>query len=287
MSSVDQVYQKYSDVFLEVNAGQAWVDLAAVRYALRAALRELAATTEPPTTGDRIAENHYAQIQRLNKWLEQNAPGYFNEGNTADATIDELDSLKRQTARLRIELATAIEERDAADRDCAELERQQAQQRIDLKEELRSAYSELNTIIAERDGLRQQLAQMDADNAKLVQELATLRSYAVATPTSNGKTAIHDTAIHDMASTLAVAVLSQAASDYWIGLEAGRWTWRQIPDKSAKLEIIRHVIMLTEHRSQSEFNAARPSWLPTATAHCGALDVSWAELIDLSHEVSL
>lgn len=151
--------------------------------------------------------------------------------------------------------------------------------------------------------LEQQLAAMDADNTHLMQELRTLRSYAIATPDGNGKTAIAGIVddfgtvqtpppplapqaslhIHNAATR---STLSQAASDYAEGLTAGRWQWRQLP-KPIRLELVRYIIRQGERFTQSEFDHNKPDWMPTANAHVQTFDVPWSVLSDLTREIEV
>jgi hypothetical protein len=79
---------------------------------------------------------------------------------------------------------------------------------------------------------------------------------------------------------------SSEAQDYRDGLDAGRWKWIQVP-KRIRLELVRSVIAATANHTQTEFDAARPSWMATATAHCSSFGVTWRELIDLEKEIEV
>jgi hypothetical protein len=132
---VEQVYQKYMAVFHDTLSGGEWVGLDAVRFGLRAALRELAACPPaapgpsltvgvlPRPSQPAVDMRHHewlnSQVERLNEWL---AARYHDASDTADSVIGELDTLRGQVERLRVELAAAIGERDAADVGCAAAE---------------------------------------------------------------------------------------------------------------------------------------------------------------------
>ncbi|GIK73832.1 MAG: hypothetical protein BroJett021_28200 [Chloroflexota bacterium] len=219
------------------------------------------------------------QIGRLNDWLAENAVDLYQEPDTdtAEAMIAAAKRLAASLASVRRELAAALDERNFADRRCAELE-------------------------AERDGLRQQVAQLDADDSALIArifemeneiqasqkrrdelnvenlhleaELERLRAENAALIERNGKSM----------SSVVGYVLSEAAHDYLLGLEAGRWKWRQIP-KQVQVELVRYIIAATNDRTQSQFDACKPAYMPTATAHVMAFNTPWLQLVDFSHEV--
>jgi len=94
------------------------------------------------STYDSIYESMQNQIARLNYWLAENAVDLYHEPytDTGEAMVKAANRLAAQLAQVRTELAAAIDERNFADKRCAELEQQ----------------------------LEQQLAQLDADNAALI-----------------------------------------------------------------------------------------------------------------------
>lgn len=191
----------------------------------------------------RLAESHAEQLVRLNLWMQEYANDLFQSpGNTADGVLAALERQQGQIARLRRELSAVLDGRNFADGRLAALE--------------------------------QQIVQMDADNAKLTQEMQRLRSNALAVAAQNGKSAPGG------------FVLSEAAHDYLLGLEAGRWKWRQIP-KSVQVELVRSIIATTEDRTQAQFDACKPAYMPTATAHVATFATTWRELADLSREIEV
>jgi hypothetical protein len=300
MSDLDRIYQKYISIFYEVDGGGTWIDLSAVRYALRAALREMA---QPAPNPDRQG----GAIKRLNDWLAEHAPDeYHQPGDTADAMIMAADRLRGMVVRLSLELAAAIDERDHAEQTIMDVETWLALQSPKHWKELRDARATLTQAVAqafsdvitsqaaELDALRSQLAQMDADNARLTQELTTVRSWSLA-PTGNGKSAPAldcGTAIQNPpvvlspSAQIAACDLSENASDYQDGLDAGRWTWRHLP-KSIRLELVRHTISRLPTRTQADFDAQRPEWMPTATTHVHTFGVSWSHLTNLAKEIEV
>ena len=284
-----------------------------------------------------------AQIIRINDWLSEHAPDeYHQPGDTADAIIAVADRLRGQVAKLRTELAAAIDERHVADdtadamiTETYQLRETMEKLRIDLAtitaerdeadahltklaywlamhrhdgdgNEVDLAISLLQSQTAELDALRQQLAQLDADNAALIQrntalaaDLATARSYFISRQPTNG---------HDNTGPLSVSAqsaqsadetpawndalltgLDAATLDYWHGINAGRWTWRKLP-KTVRLAMVRHVLSFTETdapMSMSQFDAFKPHWMPGAGTHPVTFGVTWATLADLRTEIEV
>ena len=178
MNTVENIYQKYISVFYEIDAVGTWIDLAAVRYALRAALRELAAA-QPAV--DIIEEHRHLDgiVLRIERVLEAHDSDVF-----ADLVAG------------NIELPTAID--------------------------------------AVIDSYKSALAAAEAAQATTVQ-------------------------IGD----------DPELSDYIIGLDAGRHTWRTIP-KPVRWRLItatlRSIWEDGRRPSMDDFNAAKPAWMPVATA---------------------
>lgn len=154
--TTEAIYQKYWDALTAVEAVMVPADTA-IALALRLAIGDAyaagsaladdlaaivasQATPERSPADQRYAEQLQAQISRLNEWLQKYAPALYHNPDidTAAAVLMEIGVLRRQLS-----------------------------QQIDDHADLASARRELVTLIAERDSLRQQLAQMDADNAGL------------------------------------------------------------------------------------------------------------------------
>jgi len=189
------------------------------------------------------------QIARINDWLEEHEPALYHEPDT-----DTGEAMIAAANRLRIRCANLEEDLDAA----------------------RVAHA---SVCEQRDSLQVQLLQCDADNAKLTQEVHRLRSWTVE---ADARAA----AAQPPPVVSAFVTASQEAEDYRIGLDAGRWTWREVP-KRLRLELVRSVIAATPNHTQSEFDAVRPSWMATATAQCAAFSATWRELADLTHEIEV
>ena len=216
------------------------------------------------------------QIARLNDWLAEHEPSLYIEPgtDTGEAMVKAADRLRGQVVKLRHELATAIDERNAADRACAEVE-----------EDLYAAREAHASVCEQRDSLQVQLLQLDADNARLLGEVQRLNSWTLAVQNGNGKSTPAATVVQAIAPA-AFVVASEEAEDYRDGLNNGRWKWVQVP-KRIRLELVRSVIAATANHTQSEFDAMRPAWMATASAHCAAFGAAWRELADLSHEIEV
>lgn len=281
-TQMTRIFGKHAGALAAVADTNERVHLDAARIALALAMHEMnGAGGADQSVDQRDYERLNGQIGQLNEWLAENAVDLYHEPDTdtAAAMIAAAERLAASLASVRRELAAALDERNFADRRCAEL-------------------------AAERDGLRQQLLQLDADDSALIAriarifemeneiqalqrrrdelnvenlhleaELKRLRADNAALIQRNGKS-----------MSMAGYVLSEAAHDYLLGLEAGRWKWRQIP-KQVQVELVRYIIATTEDRTQSQFDACKPAYMPTATAHVMAFNTPWLQLIDFSHEV--
>ena len=112
---------------------------------------------------------------------------------------------------------------------------------------------------------------MDADNARLTEELRTVRSWSVA-PTGNGKS--HPAALLPSAQSAQSADETPALSwpgelaDWVEGLEKNRHDWRKLA-KSVRWQLIANVVQqipADESASSAWFDTHRPAWMSTARA---------------------
>lgn len=270
MNTTDKIFNRYYEALIAD-----WDDehafVGAVRLALRLAIADTAALAQPApqpvghvsnVTDQRVVENVFAQIARFNEWLEINAPALCHNSDldTAEAVLMELGVRDRRMieqsasiANLRISLNDASE--DAA-----------------------SARQELTALLAERDSLRQQLAQLDADNAGLIAEvdrLTRLNSIAVS--------AVNQQITNGTGAATWWANLDDETNDWRISLDAGRRTFRQL-SRRTRLLLGRAVALHIgngQMPKQADFDAGRPAWMPTATSLCGTFGCTWYELPDL------
>ena len=137
------------------------------------------------------------------------------------------------------------------------------------------------TLIEEAEQLRQQLAQLDADNADLTKKLAAFNQTAsiqdvpVMHVNGNGTAPAPFDWKHPISTELA---------DYWESLDAGRRSFRQL-DKRIRLDLVQTALASFEQMpTQAAFNAAKPEWMPTATGLCTAFNCKWEDLPTLKWE---
>jgi len=163
------------------------------------------------------------------------------------------------------------------------------------------------TADAEVAELKQQIAELDTDNAALIRrnkELTDALHIA-----QNGTGLIiknppfvplpHVTA--DAPSTISnppisnsmwsdpnmLNTLDDIARDWWIGVAAGRHTWRTVP-KPVQLQLVRHILSFgpeTGAMKMSDFDAIKPDWMPGSGSHTKTLNLSWSQLNDWSVEL--
>ncbi len=169
---------------------------------------------------------------------------------------------------------------------------------MELQADLERLQTATNVEVAD---LRQQLAQLDADNAALIRrnkELADKQrtldvaglgiknppfvngNGAAQSPISNLQSSMWD--VSDM-----LKLLDDEATDWWIGVAAGRHQWRTVP-KPVQLRIVRHVLSFgpeTGSMTMREFDAIKPDWMPSANSHTLTLKLSWQQLNDWSVEL--
>ncbi len=179
---------------------------------------------------------------------------------------------------------------------------------MELQADLERLQGAVNAEVTE---LRQQLAQLDTDNASLirrnkeladelqacreaatwtVQQLAPAHAAIHNTDHPNGSAiatappaAIHHTTLNDFAS----ANLTPENYDWWIGLDAGRHTWRNLPKRN-RLDLVRYVLSFGPPDAalkMIEFDAIRPQWMPTAGTHTKTFNMTWEQLNDFTVEL--
>ena len=177
----------------------------------------------------------------------------------------------------------------------------QANQLADLQAELERLQTAADAEVAE---LRQQIAQMDTDNAALIRrnkelvaalDIATGAAPAVAKPVAihtNGHTNGAQSPISNLQSSMwddpaMLTVLDDEATDWWIGCAAGRHTWRTVP-KPVQLRMVRHILSFGPESgamTMRDFDAIKPDWMPSSSSHTQTLRLSWAQLNDWKVEL--
>lgn len=160
---------------------------------------------------------------------------------------------------------------------------------MELQADLKRLQTDANSEVAE---LRNQLAQLDADNAALIgrnrELLAALEvATSTATPTNGNGTAsnppfVPPEIVPFFKQPQSLDLLDDEATDWWIGCDAGRHTWRTVP-KPVQLRMVRHILSFGPESGamkMTEFDAIKPDWMPTATSHTKTLNLSWQQLND-------
>jgi len=265
MNQVDAIYTRHMDAMQVVSDTFKRLDGSVYGFSMRLALQELAVAMQQDNAD---ADDQLARIERVLEYYDSALFADVANGRTGLATaIDALITNERRGALLG--LTSDL-------RNCQAVATSQR--------------AEIARLDSERNSLESQILQLDADNARLTQELATVRSW-VMTPHGNGKSSIASVEAQMLAALDAAEDrrirddLSTIANDYYIGLDAGRWTWRDVP-KSVRLELVRFVIAGCERHTQSEFDANRPDWMATASSHVQTFGVPWAHLSDFTREVA-
>ena len=213
-------------------------------------------------------------------------------------TVGHASDIVRFSLRLALEELAATQTGD--DATIAELG--SANLRImELQADLERLQTAANAEVAE---LRQQIAQMDADNAALIRrnrelgaalDIATGAAPAVAKPVAvhtNGATNGAQPPISNLQSTMwddpnILSTLDDEATDWWIGCAAGRHTWRTVP-KPVQLRMVRHILSFGPESGamkMQEFDAIKPDWMPGSGSHTKTLNLSWSQLNDWKVEL--
>ena len=172
---------------------------------------------------------------------------------------------------------------------------------MELQADLERLQIATNAEVAE---LRQQIAQMDADNAALIRRNKELTDALHISANGTGL-AIKNPPFVDPAQSSAISnqqspvnnsmwygpdmlkLLDDEAADWWIGCAAGRHQWRTVP-KPVQLRMVRHILSFgpeTGAMKMTEFDAIKPDWMPGSGSHTKTLNLSWAQLNDWKVEL--
>ncbi len=209
--------------------------------------------------------------------------------------------LNAQIIRLTEWLALNVENQEMASVDLAihEIERQRTalatyQAEIDRLQE------DTNVEVAE---LRQQLAQLDADNAAMIrrnreladelkqarldrQEYAFSGISATITDHPNGTAITIAPALINHQIPLDYSSLSSENVDWCDGLDAGRQQWRSLP-KQTRLELVRWILSHNDAMTMATFDNIRPGWMPTAGTHTKVFNMTWEQLNDFTVDLEV
>lgn len=164
-----------------------------------------------------------------------------------------------------------------------------------LRQQLATERAEVRTLIEEIESLRQQLAQMDADNANLTRKLAVANSHIVALTDRihadesnihvNGNGHVNGAAPATPAVSFNWNIpIEPELADFRESLDKGRRTFRQL-EKYVRLGLVQTALAsFAELPTQAAFNAAKPEWMPQATTLCTTFNCKWEELPPLNWE---
>lgn len=290
-----------SAVYADLVAGNIELPTAidAVIDSYKAALAAVAADTQRSNA-------RLEQLNRINAWIISYAGDAYDlscdDGDTADAIIAVADTLRGECERRKIAVGQLQSQNVRVTQEFQATQTTINQLRHDLATtiaERDAAYSRLAKLAdcmihdgEHGDGDEVDLAislmtRQAAEIKRLNADLAILRSYAIATPHGNGKSSVAAAAAIQAAdqpeqyppAIVAAVEAAQAAtvqigddpelSDYIIGLEAGRHTWRTIP-KLVRWRLVqahlRSIWRAGKLPSMADFDAHSPAWMPSATS---------------------
>ena len=168
-----------------------------------------------------------------------------------------------------------------------------------LQADLERLQTAANAEVAE---LREQLNELDADNAALIRRNKELVDSLHISKNGTGL-AVKNLPFMDVDAPSAISnppinnsmwtdldmlhLLDDEAKDWWIGVAAGRHTWRTVP-KPVQLRMVRHVLSFGPENgsmTMSEFDAVKPGFMPGSGSHTKTLSLSWQQLNDWSVEL--
>ena len=173
-----------------------------------------------------------------------------------------------------------------------------------LQADLERLQTAANAEVAE---LKQQIAELDTDNAALIRrnkELTDALHIAqngtgliiknppfVPLPhvTADAPSTISNPPISDSmwSDPNMLNTLDDIARDWWIGVAAGRHTWRSVP-KPVQLQLVRHILSFGPESGamkMTDFDAIKPDWMPGSGSHTKTLNLSWSQLNDWKVEL--
>ena len=143
---------------------------------------------------------------------------------------------------------------------------------------------------AEVADLRQQIAQMDADNAALIRRNKDLADELKQARLDRQETAFHASGAAPSTINnqipLDYSSLSSENVDWCDGLDAGRQQWRSLP-KQTRLELVRWILSHNDAMTMATFDNIRPGWMPTAGTHTKVFNMTWEQLNDFTVDLEI
>lgn len=176
---------------------------------------------------------------------------------------------------------------------------------MELQADLERLQTAADTEVVE---LRQQLAQLDADNAALIRHNKELvdslhisqngTGLAVGNPPFVAPNGDAPSPISNQQSTINNSMwtdpnmlnsLDDISRDWWIGCAAGRHQWRSVP-KAIQLQLVRNILSFspeTGSMKMTDFDAIKPDWMPGSGSHTKTLSLSWQQLNDFTVDLEV
>ncbi len=307
--STDAIFEKYTHALQATTIRLGGFDQDAVRLALHLAIsdaygagsalaKDLAAIVASQAQPERFpadqryAEQLQAQINRLNEWLQEHEVGlYISPGDTADAVLAALFYRDERLAEARVNVRI---------HDCEYVDRQMrmiADWLIANSDGQKTARTPGERILdaieqrdAEIDALRQQLAQLDTDNADLLNKVHQAQSEIDRLTRQNG------------ASASSAAGVDPTPTPEWnrnhpawngfndmqmlYRLHIGDLRFRNLSKDDRRdlvRRVLRHLAEAGEPVTGPHFDRLKPAWMPTAGAVVLLAESrKWQDLLNLA-----
>ena len=158
---------------------------------------------------------------------------------------------------------------------------------MELQADLERLQTAANAEVAD---LRQQIAQMDADNAALIRRNKDLADELKQARLDRQETAFHASGAAPSTINnqipLDYSSLSSENVDWCDGLDAGRQQWRSLP-KQTRLELVRWILSHNDAMTMATFDNIRPGWMPTAGTHTKVFNMTWEQLNDFTVDLEI
>ncbi len=304
--STDAIYQKYMQVVQQVTGDGTWVDWGVVRLALRLAiddayngapftdLHALLADRERALQNaldhidalrrernaqpdQRYHEHLQAQINRLNEWLAEHEQGLYEcPGDTTDAILSAIARRDQRVAEYNTALAGAQNEANALREQLAQMDADNA----GLTRRCTGLEAVLSDVMQQRDAAQQEIDRLTHQNVIAVDAFNSLREPATAT-NGNGASPAADS---PLSSNTWYQHLDAETDDWRVSIEAGRRTFRQVP-KAQRLLLAQAVAKYVgggKLPRQADFDLGKPDWMPGGGGLATAFGCTWSELLTVT-----